>query len=156
VSLTLSPIHLLFPVFELMAEVRVADHFGVAVLGGAGRMSATVGDEVVSFSVQELGGQFIGYPLDAFDGLMLGAELLYARVEGDVDGGNVKGIGAGLAAGPLLGYKYLSSGGFTLFIQGGFEYVLLTAESSDGSGTTASAEDSRFIPLLNFNLGWSF
>lgn len=158
VSLTLSPLHLILPVFELTAEVRVVDHFGLAVIGGYG--SVTVEDNLgqsEKFSAWELGGQAVWYPMKPFDGLHVGAELLYLKVESDdLQDGEIRGAGNGLAVGPLVGYKLLTSGGFTFVAQGGLEYVAIEAEANDTAGNSASEEDSRWLPLLNLNLGYSF
>jgi hypothetical protein len=69
---------------------------------------------------------------------------------------DVTGVGEGFAVGPLVGYKLVTSGGFTFLAQGGIEYVAVRAEASNTSGSSASKSDSRLIPLLNLNLGWSF
>ena len=53
--------------------------------------------------------------------------------------------------GAFLGYKWIHSSGLTLDAQGGVEYLTAKAESS-----SATAEDSTVIPLLNLNAGWSF
>jgi hypothetical protein len=60
------------------------------------------------------------------------------------------------AVGPLIGYKLITSAGFTFFVQGGFQYVFVHAEASDDQGQSAQADASDFIPLLNLNVGWSF
>ena len=62
----------------------------------------------------------------------------------------------GLAFGPFLGYKLITSGGFTFVVQGGFQYAAVKAEASDTEGNTAEDEQDTIIPLFNLNLGWSF
>ncbi len=153
--------HLISPIFELQIEGRVVPHFGVALIGGIGSISSEVaapgGVVKQKFSALELGGQLIGYPLQAFDSLQLGAELLYIHVGTETfQGQEVKANAGGVAIGPLVGYKLLTKVGFTLFVQGGFEYVAIKADASNDSGDSATAKQSTFIPLLNFNLGWSF
>ncbi len=153
VSLTLSPVHLLAPVFELTGEVRVVNHFGVAAIGGYG--SLTVEGE--RFKVWEVGGQLLAYPMNPFHGLHLGAELLYVKVDADdLQSGTVRGSGNGLAVGPLVGYKVLTAGGFTFVAQGGVQYIAARAEASDSAGNSSQADDQKFIALLNLNLGYSF
>lgn len=159
VSVTLSPIHLLFPVLEVMPEVRATDHFGVAGIFGYGSLTTdTSTGESIDFRVFEIGGQLVGYPLQPFDSLQLGVELLYVSIDADnIERTNVRGVGNGLAVGPFVGYKLLTSGGFTFVAQGGIEYVAIKAEAKDTqSGQTASEADSRVIALVNLNLGWSF
>jgi hypothetical protein len=159
VSLTMSPLHLFLPVFEAMVELRVVDGFGVSVIGGYGQVTAedNLGTEH-EFSALELGGQLIWYPLEPFRSLQLGAEILYIKVETQDEGdqATLTGVGDGVAMGPLVGYKLVTSGGFTFLAQGGFQYVAIRAEASDGAGTTASDEQDSIIPLINLNLGWTF
>jgi len=156
--LTLSPIHLLFPIFEANLEVRIVDHFAVAAIGGVGSIQADSNTGPSDrFDAQELGGQLIGYPSEAFDGLQVGAELLYVHVSADnIDQQSVRGVGSGWAVGPMVGYKYLARSGFTFVVQGGLQYAAVQAEASDTVGNSATDEESRWIPLLNLNLGWSF
>jgi hypothetical protein len=158
VSVTLSPLHLFSPIFELQIEAKVIPHLGVAVIGGIG--SITVDDPLVgreTFQAYELGGQVVGYPLREFSSLQLGAEVLWVKVAVDDYGGQrISGSANGIAIGPFVGYKFVADIGFTFFVQGGFEYVAAQAEASDDEGNSASGEQSAFIPLLNLNLGWSF
>jgi hypothetical protein len=149
VSLTFSPLHLVIgPIFEMQIEAQVTPHFGVAVLGGVGSLKVenAIG-ESARFTAYELGGQLVGYPLEDFKSLQLGAEVLWVKVStDDVDGRQVQDEASGVAFGPFIGYKLITSAGFTFFAQGGFEY--LKASEDD--------VDSEFIPLLNLNIGWSF
>jgi hypothetical protein len=159
ISLTFSPLHLIGPIFELTAEVRVGDYCGIAVLGGAGSLTRKTSDgDEFTFAVWELGGQVMAYPLEPFESLQLGVELQYAHVSTDdsLNGRSVSGTGAGFLVGPLVGYKLLTEVGFTLFVQGGVGFIAIEAEAEDGQGQSASAESRRVIPLLNFNIGWSF
>jgi hypothetical protein len=158
VSLTLSPIHLFLPVFEATLEVRPTDHLGLAVIGGYGSVTleSSLGDST-SFTVYEIGGQVIGYPLDAFESLQLGAEFIYVHVSSDeLNDSTTSGVGLGYAVGPLVGYKLMTNGGFTFVVQGGIQYFHAEAQAEDSSGNSAEADDRDFIPLLNLNLGWSF
>jgi hypothetical protein len=159
VSITFSPLHLFLPVAELTLELRAGDFLGVALIGGYGKVpvETSLGD-TVRFTAYEVGGQVVVYPLQPFKSLQLGVEAIYLRVESDEStSGGVTGIGIGFAVGPLVGYKLITSGGFTFFVQGGFEYIAVRGEAEDSSsGQSASDEDSRVIPLLNLNLGWSF
>ncbi len=160
VSATFSPLHLISPIFELQIEGRVVPHFGIAVIGGIGsiKSEATVsGVDSQKFSAYELGTQLVGYPLQPFDSLQLGAELMWIHVGTETfQGQEIKANAGGVAIGPLIGYKLLTKVGFTFFVQGGFQYVAVKANASDNAGNAASAKQSAFIPLLNLNIGWSF
>ncbi len=145
--------------FELTAEAKPVDHFGIAVIGGYGSISAQdyLGDNY-HFKAYEVGGHLVGYPLPGhpFDSLEFGAELLYARVVTDRTDISVSASGDGLAVGPFVGYKLLTSVGFTFVAQGGFEYITARAHANDTSGNSAGNSDTKFIPLINLNIGWSF
>lgn len=159
VSITLSPLHLILPMFEAMLEVRVVDGFGIAVLGGYGQVSAEDSfGETYEFDAYELGGQLAWYPLEAFRSLAVGAELLYVNVQTEESDANVDvtGIGEGFAIGPFVGYKLVTTGGFTFLVQGGVQYLAIQAEASNSAGQSESDEESRVIPMLNLNLGWTF
>lgn len=143
------------PALEITAEVRLTNHLGLAAIGGIG--SVRPPDQSTRFAVQELGGQLVYYPLENFDSLVLGGEVLWLHVSGSVDNDNVKGVGAGTALGPLVGYKWISSAGFTLFAQAGVEHVWMQADAtSTTTGQSDHSEKTEWIPLLNFNIGWSF
>ena len=71
----------------------------------------------------------------------------------------VSGTGSGLAVGPLIGYKLVTSVGFTFEAQGGVQFAAVKADAkaSDGaSSAQASDSDSSVFPLLNLNIGWTF
>jgi hypothetical protein len=160
-SFTFSPFHLLLPMFELQGELMVVPHFGVSLIGGIGNLkaNASTSSGVVEhkFMAYELGTQLVGYPLDAFGGLQLGAELMYIRVNSTtLYGEEIEATAGGASFGPLVGYKLLTKVGFTLVVQGGVQYMFARGYASDSQGNSASAEASAFGPLLNFNIGWSF
>ncbi|HVJ20722.1 MAG TPA: hypothetical protein VM686_35170, partial [Polyangiaceae bacterium] len=160
VSITLSPLHLLMPLFEAQVEARIFPNFSLALIGGYGAVTVESSDPAISdleLDVVEFGGQLTGYPLKDFKSLQLGAEVLWIRVSGDNLGDtDITGVADGVAVGPFVGYKVLTSGGFTFAIQGGFEYIAIRGETSDNAGNTDSDEQKDIIPLLNANLGWSF
>ena len=148
-AITVSPIHLIFPVVEVAAEFRLARNMSIAGIGGVG--SIELDNTSTRVTVYELGGQFRYYAVGRFDhGMQIGAELLY--LGGRADEGSVSAIASGLAIGPFIGYKFSAGVGFTVDVQGGVEFVAISAESSTG----ASEEAGRAIPLVNINLGWAF
>jgi hypothetical protein len=158
VYLSISPFHLLVPFFELTGEVRVHRNLGVSGIVGYGAVRPE--GSASKFDIWEVGGQFVGYPVGHFDhGMQLGLEVLYAGVSGgDSSTNNVKvaATASGLAAGPFVGYKLATRVGFTFNVQGGVEYLFVRADASASTGQTASAQQTRLIPLVNANLGWSF
>lgn len=155
--ISISPLHLLAPIVELTGEVRVDRHIGIAGIAGVGSLRTS--KSAPRFTVWEVGAQFLGYPVGHFDhGIQVGVEAVYLGVAGEAGSGSaqVTGLGQGFAVGPLLGYKFASDIGFSLNIQGGVQYLVARAEATAKDGTSASASDSAWIPLLNLNLGWSF
>lgn len=162
VSATFSPLHSFFPIFEVDIEVMPFPHLGVSILGGIGqtKLSSPVPEvNGTKVAVYELGAHVVGYPLKDFASLQLGAEFMWVKVNTDeiaVEGAEISGSGAGIAFGPFVGYKFIADVGFTLYVQGGFQYIKAAAEARSSSGQSANAELDGFGPLLNFNLGWSF
>jgi hypothetical protein len=82
---------------------------------------------------------------------------MFARVSVNDTGQSVTGFGSGTAIGPLVGYKLVTKEGLTFFAHIGAQYLSVHADAqSTTSGVSASAAESRWIGLLNLNLGWSF
>jgi hypothetical protein len=163
VSLTLSPLHLLFgPIVELEGEFKVVNHVGAALIAGYGQLSVTTpgvnGQPTeTQFTAFEIGAQLNVYPSKPFKGLDIGAEIMYLKIDSDnIAETNFSGFGIGLAVGPLIGYKVITSSGFTFVVQGGVQYLAVSAEVKDPNGTSASESDSKLLPNVNLNLGWSF
>jgi hypothetical protein len=155
-ALTISPLHLASPIVELTGEVRALDKLGVAVIAGAGKISAdaTPTTPKISAAAYEAGLSVRYYLLGDFrHGLQLGAEALYIHVSDEIE--TVSASAKGLAVGPFAGYKYTTDIGFTFDGQLGFQRVGLIGEAHDAT-TATSHEESKFIPLLNLNVGWSF
>lgn len=149
VSVTLSPIHLVFPVVELTGELRLAEKFGAAIVFGSGSVKPK--GETYSISVYEIGIQARYYLVGDFrHGMQLGAELLYLKASASQ--GSVSAVADGTTVGPFVGYKIITYVGFTFDAQLGFQRIIINA--SDSGGATAS--DSKTSVLLNLNIGWSF
>jgi hypothetical protein len=150
VSVTFSPFHLVLPIFEVTAEVKVHPKFSVAAIGGGGTVKS--GD--LRIQVYEVGGQLRGYPLGNFDsGMTIALEALYLGAKASANGVSAKG--AGLSIGPAIGYKHAFDFGLTLDGQLGISYLAARASATDGT-TSASNSGSRIGPILNLNAGWSF
>jgi hypothetical protein len=147
VTVTWSPIHLVLPVVEVAAELSVAPNIGVGVIAGVGRVSDST--NTITATAFEAGGQFNYYFMRSFSGLHAGAELLYLHL-GDVEQ-DTTATASGLSLGPYVGYKVLTSIGFTFVAQGGVAFAAYSASSS-----TQSQSERKIFPLLNLNVGWSF
>jgi len=150
VSFTFSPIHLILPVVEVTAELRLAPRIGVAAIAGVGSITH-LGDK---YTVLEAGAQLRFYALGSFQqGLEVGLETLYVGVSGDnLQDTKISGAAAGLAMGPFIGYKYIAPMGLTLEVQAGASYAVIHADTSNGG----SSQSQDIFPLVNLNAGWSF
>lgn len=158
VSVTFSPIHLLFPIVELSGEVALNEKVSVAGIVGFGSIPVetrtTTSTKTERLSAWEVGGHFNYYVVGSFEhGMQLGVEALYLKVSTTDSSYRSAASATGLAVGPYVGYKLITGVGFTFEANLGAEYVVAQAATSDGSAT---ASDSRWIPLVNLNVGWSF
>jgi hypothetical protein len=156
VSITFSPIHLLFPIVEVTGEFAVTDKIGVAGIVGYGSVPVQSTSTTERFRAFELGGHLNYYVVGTFDhGMQLGVEALYVDVASSGTTFRSAAAANGFAIGPYAGYKIITGVGFTFEGNLGFQYIAARGEATSG-GTTASLEDRRVIPLLNLNVGWSF
>lgn len=147
VAITISPLHMIIPMAEVTAEVRLAPKLGVAVIGGVGMIRDDVTDERIELF--EGGASARYYVTGSFrTGLQVGAEALYVHATTEDMSVDIKARGLGLS--PFVGYKWTHRSGFTLEGQLGASVMFLRAKSP-----TAMAEDKRVAPMLNLNAGWS-
>lgn len=160
-SITLSPLHLINPVFELTAEFQVIPKLGVALIGAYGSQTTEVNKNDYTFPVWELGAQGRYYLLGDFShGMQLGLEALYLNISDKTytDGiYEIYAYGSRLEFGAFLGYKIATNIGFTFEAQAGAKYAKLM----DGALKTPHAQAAEPVidtisPLINLNLGWSF
>lgn len=130
VSVTVSPIHLAFPMVELTGEFALSDKGSAAAIVGIG--------ETQGVSVWEVGGQGRYYFLGNFSrGVGFGGEVLYV---GASSGGY---SASGAAVGPFVAGKYAFGFG-------------LTGDLALGAQVVGIGGTSGVIPLININVGWSF
>jgi len=143
VSVTWSPLLLVFPMVELTGELLVADGLSAALIIAAGKVTPIGADE--TFPVAEFGVQARYYVVGDFEhGMHLGAEVIGMFL--DRDGvASEAAHGEGIAMGPFVGYKLMLDVGFTLDAQLGAQYV--AARPKNGM---------VIVPLVNLSLGWSF
>jgi hypothetical protein len=147
VAITISPFHFFLPVIELTGELRIGRKLGIAVIAGAGKVTAT--DSNVTANVYEGGASVRYYVLGNFrHGMQIGGELLYVKATATDTSIDVRGKGFGIS--PFLGYKWTHHSGFTIDTQLGVTYIAVEAESS-----TQMKQESKVGPMLNLNVGWS-
>lgn len=162
VAITISPVHLIFPVVEIMGEVKLLPNLSASLILGAGSLTipATTGIPQSKARAYEAGAQFVFYPVGDFEhGMQLGAEGLFAYVDGAVKptngGADIVYGGKALSTGAFLGYKVSAGIGFTFVAQLGAAYTSVLAEAAQ-STIQVSATKSGISPLLNLNVGWAF
>jgi hypothetical protein len=137
VTVMLNAPYLLVPVYELSAELAVREGWGAAIRGGGG-VSDLGGEDR---TIVEVGAQGIYYVLGNNNrGVQLGLDTRYVSYE---DGGQLMGIGDGVAVGPFVGYKRVFGSGVTLGVQLGAQ-VALSGDS-----------ESPVFPFLTLGLGVS-
>lgn len=156
-TITISPFHLVAPIFEFTGEYALSPKFGAALIGGYGglKIKNSLNNEV-EIPVLEIGGQAAYYVLGSFrHGMQVGAELLWIKVSPPKDQG-VTVAANGIAIGPMIGYKWVARFGLTLLAQGGYELLFAQAKARDVNGQELEASTDTGIPLVNLNIGWSF
>lgn len=96
-------------------------------------------------------------PEHPFDGLEVGAEVLYARVENPRYEPQLDPSNDGVAIGPFAGYKVITCVGFTFVAQFGFQYVTARAHpyALDSSGRKVSKGYGP-VTILDLDVGWSW
>lgn len=160
ISLTISPLHLLSPIFEAQVEFMPTESFGISGIFGKGTMDIEIdniygADETETVSAFEAGLQG-RYYFSPYKGLHVGAELMYIDVGVEEDQ-NISGQAEGVAVGPLAGWKGVWGNGFTMVAQAGLQFVMAKAEASnEDTGESESGSAQGRIFLLNFDLGYSF
>jgi hypothetical protein len=149
VAVTVSPVHLILPVAELTAELRLANRIGVAVILGAGSVRETLTDTRIR--VYEGGASFRYYVTGSFrSGLQLGGEALYVFASTDETTTMTTVAAEGLGLSPFAGYKWTHRSGITLEGQVGATFIVIREKGG-------SMEEEKDIgPMLNLNFGYSF
>lgn len=149
VAITTSPVHLLIPMAEIAAEIRVADKIGVAVIGGVGMVRDRLTNAKIG--LYEGGASLRYYVTGSFrTGLQLGAETIY--IHASTTSQDVDINGAGLAVSPFAGYKWTHGSGLTLEGQLGASFMVVRAKAETGE----MSERSDVGPMVNLQVGYSF
>lgn len=148
VAITISPVHLVIPMIELSAEIRVMPRLGVGVIAGAGATRIETTNELIKLGEAGVSPRY--YVWGTFRrGVQLGAELLYLHAFAD-DLSGVEITASGLSVGPYVGYKWTHRTGFTFEAQGGVSVLAFRADSQ-----MSSTSERKVAPLLNLQVGWS-
>lgn len=173
VSLSLSTINLARPLLsdtnisygpeiQVHGEMNVGDPFGVAGILTWGHANAYIDSLIYPINVFRLGAQGLWYPFGTFDhGLHLGAQPMYtfSPDQGDVPDDQVRAAATGFSIAGLVGYKLVTSPGFTVLAQlGGGPRISTGSGGADSQGEEATNQQMSIGPkfIFNLNLGWSF
>lgn len=163
-TLTLSPLRLILPPVSVRAtlEAHLYDGLSLMVFGGAGKTNAassstisttgptvSVGDAGDKVSTWEIGGALRWYFAHRFEGAFAGVDVTYVHATANpVSAGFLV---RGLTVGPVVGYKLITSIGFTVDTRVGLGVV-----AKDDRDVDPSSPRSNFVPLADVGIGWSF
>lgn len=160
---------LAWPAVSLDYERRLARKVGVGGFVGFGRYNPKVFNlfdlgggnpfEEATFKFREVGLRANLYAIGGFKhGMVLGLTVHNRRLSYEEDGAEASV--AGTIIGPHIGYKLITSPGFTLGFLGGIGYHAvgdIKVESGDNSATLENPLEE--FPVMTFgsiNAGWSF
>lgn len=153
VAVTWLPLQALVPLWSFSVEVAIVDRVSFSVFGGAGNTQVYVGqnDKERHFAWQ-VGGLLSYYVSGDFDhgGIHVGAAGQLTRVAGSEQLAS-SALRPGFLVGPLLGFKWVLKGGFTLDSQLGIGFV-----AAETSGSKPNDPDQKTALLGNFGVGWTF
>jgi hypothetical protein len=161
-TLTMDPLELLYPAYAFHAEIGAAPEFGIGLIGAFGTANLDHVDPYAGPTTTkfwQLGMQGMYYAQGSFGegGLQVGAEVLYthANLDGPVAVGtsSTSGLGAGLVAGPLVGFKIVTRAGFTFNSQ---IAIGMFAQHQRSSDPNAPSDDRAAVLLGHLLIGWTF
>lgn len=149
VTISWLPLQALIPMASLSIEARLAEKISVTGHGGYGSVRVRV-DGLERRRIVQLGGNASYYLAGDFEhgGIHVGAAAQWTRVAGPGEV-STSTIRTGLLLGPLLGFKWVHTSGFTLDSQLGVGF--LVAETSG-----AAPNDREQITALLGNVGVGF
>lgn len=143
VTLTLSPFHAPLPALELTGEVRITRSVSGALIAGIGRFLDARGHP---HDAREIGAQVTYYRAPTFRELHVGIESTYVKTSDTAS--STTFTGTAFTLGAFVGWKYVHRWGITLIAQGGLAMGWVETFSRD--------TDTRVLPLINLQAGWSF
>ncbi|MBI2391286.1 MAG: hypothetical protein HYV09_16980 [Deltaproteobacteria bacterium] len=152
VTITWQPLQALIPLASFAVEARLASRWSASVVLGYGNAPVYVsGDRKERKPALQLGALASYYVAGSFDdgGVHVGAAAQWTRVDGDarLATGAVR---PGLLLGPLVGFKWVLRGGFTLDSQIGIGFL-----AAEGGGAPPNDPDQKTALLGSFGIGWT-
>lgn len=152
VTITWQPLQALIPLWSFSVEGRLAERVSLSVFGGAGNSPVWLSptDKERRPAVQ-VGGLVSYYVAGDFDhgGVHVGGAAQWTRVQGDEQLASAA-LRPGLVVGPLLGFKWVLRGGFTLDSQIGVGFL-----AAEGSGAKPNDPDQKTTLIGSFGVGWT-
>lgn len=152
VTIAWLPLQALVPLAALAVEARVTEQWSVSVSGGYGSAPVFVADRRERRAALMLGALVSYYVAGGFDrgGVHVGAAAQWTRIAG-VEQLAIGSVRPGLLVGPLLGFKWVMRGGFTLDSQIGIGFV-----AAETSGSKPNDPDQKTALLGNLGVGFTF
>jgi len=156
--ISLSPLHLAFPIVEGAIEVPVGENMSVSGIFGYGSISVTDAfNRDVTFPVWEAGTQLRYYPNGSQErGLQIGIEAMYVNVDLDDEFPTVTVDTNGYSIGPFIGYKWNFDSNAVIDLQFGFARYFAQVKAKDSFGNEIESSANQNGPLLNINAGYAF
>jgi hypothetical protein len=152
VTIAWLPLQALIPMAAIAVEGRIAERWSVSLSGGYGSASVFVTDHRERRAAVMLGGLASYYVAGDFDngGVHVGVAAQWTRIAGHEQLA-ISSVRPGLLVGPLLGFKWVLRGGFTLDSQIGIGFV-----AAETSGSKPNDPDQKTALLGNLGVGFTF
>lgn len=146
-AVTLSPAHLQLKVIEITAERNLGNKISASGIVGYGGSGGATIFEIGAQAAYVLFGDFD-------DCVKVGVEGVY--IGGSAAAGSISSSVTGFQAGPFLGFKTAADFGLTFEFDLGVDHYFISGEAKVGTTSVNTVNQSKNIPLVNLQLGWSF
>lgn len=150
-SVTMSPIHLVYPEMYAGYEHKLDRKMSVGFIVGAGSYEG--------FPVYELGGNWNRYLIGSFEhGMPINLELgyLHMRATDDTDPAVTASANA-VYTSAMVGYKYIADYGLTVSLGAGAQYFLGSVTGMNArNGSRVTIDLDGLGPAVRAMVGWSF
>jgi hypothetical protein len=147
------PLQALVPLWSFAAEARLTEVVSLSAFGGVGNARVSTGPtQSERRPARQLGALLSYYVSGDFDrgGVHVGGAVQWTKVDG-AGPLTSSALRPGVLVGPLLGFKWVLKGGFTLDSQLGLGFV-----AAESPGAKPADPDQKTALLGNFGVGWTF
>ncbi len=153
-TVTFSPLQLVLPpVFAHVAvEAKLFDGVSLALGGGFGKLPARAPNNDISASSYSVSGDFRGYLGGRFDGayLAIAGQYFHATLDSEAHLKSSLSPIPGVTTNLVLGWKLITSSGFTFETRAGLGIVLKDERHA------GSPSKNALFPVWDMRVGWSF